>query len=157
MKSAFNSNFYITAATVIPVLYIALIVQAGTVGDTLAKLDRVLSAKINSESHNSITIVIMTLGFVVAFAIWLASAAILILGIGGEIAAILALYNQSDSDSIRLFVLISTILLLAISTVGPALTISAAFARPVTRWTRALIQVLRTLLSTNQGPDHNKR
>jgi hypothetical protein len=155
--NAFNSNFYITAATVIPVLYITLIVQARTVSDMLTRFDRLMSAKIKGESHKTITLVIMTLGFAVAFTIWCVSAAILILGIGGEIAAILALYSQSDSDGVRLFVLVSTILLLVISTIGPALTISTAFARPLTRWIKAFIQVLRTSLSAGSGSGHNDR
>jgi hypothetical protein len=155
MKSGFNSNFYITAATIIPLLYITIILQASTVRDMQARLDRVMSAKVKSESQNTITLVVITLGFVAAFVIWLTSAAILIVGIGGEIAAILALYYQSDSDSTRLFVLVSTILLLVVSTVGPALTISTAFMRPIPKWARVMIQVLRAILSTDRNPDHN--
>lgn len=156
MNSAFNSDFYIAAATVIPVLYFALIVQADRVRDILTHLDQALYAKIKNESHTSITLIIITLGFMVAFIIWLASAAILILGIGGEIAAIVVLYQQSDSHDVRLFVLITTILLLAISIIGPALVVSTAFTRPQTRWAKALIHVLRTMHGASDSSDHKK-
>ena len=151
MENTFNSNFYLAAATVIPVLYIALIVQANAVRDILTRLDHAMYAKIRSESHSSIILLLMILGLIAAFAVWLVSVAILIFGIVGEITSIQALYHQSDSENIRFLVLVSTILLLAISTVGPALTVSIAFARPIARWTKAFVQVLQNLLSADQS------
>jgi hypothetical protein len=155
MKDTFNSNFYITAATVIPVLYLALIVQANAVRDLLTRLDRAMQAKTKAQSQGSIISVLIILGFIAASAIWLASTVILILGIGGEVAAILVLYRQSDSDSVRNFVLVSTILLMVITTAGPALTISCAFTRPMRRWTQALIQALQNLLNADHSADRN--
>ena len=154
MKDAFNSNFYVIAATVIPVLYLALIVQANAIRQLLGRLDRAMQTKTRRESHNAIIPVLIILGLIAASAIWLVSTAILILGIGGEIAAILVLYHQSDSENVRDFVLVSTILLLVITTAGPAVTISYAFTRPMRRWARALIQALQDLLNSYRSVDH---
>jgi hypothetical protein len=146
MKTTFNSNFYLTTAAVIPVLYIALIVQANTMRDMLVRLNNAMHAKITSEPSGPIALVLIILGLTAAFAIWLTSVGIVIFGIVGEIASILSLYNQSDSGTIRLLVLVSTILLLVITTIGPVLTVSFAFTRPMASWARIFFPLLWSLL-----------
>jgi hypothetical protein len=155
MKTAFNSNFYLTTAAVIPVLYVALIVQANAARDMLLRLDHAMHEKIKRESQGSIVLVLMILGLAAACIIWLASVAIVIFGIVGETASILSLYNQSDSETIRLLVLVSTILLLIVTTIGPVLTVSFAFTRPMIRWAKAFFQVLRRLLSADHTSNNN--
>ena len=115
MKDSFNSDFYITAATVIPLFYITLFLQgnlvqglAKRVGDTWA----VPASTIRSFLKSYILWPIANLIFVSAVA-----------GIAAEALSLLALYHQSDNTVIRAIVLWSMLGLLALVGANPTIAI----------------------------------
>jgi MFS family permease len=115
MKDSFNADFYATAATVIPVLYLALAVQGSTLDTVLTRLYGVevrkgmiiggWTAKQNKGRRSR------CMGaYVTAFGL----AASLIYGLIGEAIAILALYHRQSSPGQAQWVLISVIILVAL-------------------------------------------
>ena len=129
MLNNFNSNFYIMTSTVIPVLYVALLVQFPAIGrilerltDNLVKLRRGWAKR--SFLHRRFYIIVG--GFYIAF---LAGVAILVLSVIGEIDSILALYRNSDNTGVRHSTLIAVIGLLVAALMVPSWTIIAQCAR----------------------------
>jgi hypothetical protein len=133
---AFNANFYVAAATVIPVLYLALTLQGPTVRRLMERgIDqsyKVLMLELKKESNKSWRQrqaeiwgrSILTVAFIYTNFIIFSS------GIIGESIAIVALYHESASTLSGEFVLGATIGLLAviaasqlfIIATGPSLT-----------------------------------
>jgi hypothetical protein len=117
----FNTDFYVTGATVIPVLYLALAIQ-GDVYVRVATLFHKIWKKGTSRWQNA-------LGGILYFALFIAGLAIVAYAGLGEILAILALYHRSASSWMALSVLISVILLLVAVLAWPAVNIVIVFLR----------------------------
>jgi hypothetical protein len=130
LKDTFNSNFYMMTATVIPVLYLALILQAPMMAIVLAYLKEINDRLIRRND------------FLAALLFWptyygtmflgIGGLALLYMGVGSEVVSILALFHESDNYSNRQFVLFSTIILLVVTVATPLSTIIRA-------WTPALL------------------
>jgi hypothetical protein len=141
MKDTFNTNFYLAAATVIPLLYITLFLQsqvmqtvtrgfAGVVDRVVSFLaDRIdaLAHRISVLNKSSIvyplaTVVGMAVGLiylVIIVAVLIAAFA----GIVAEALSLWALYYQSDNVTMRAIVLWSMIGLLVLAAANPTITI----------------------------------
>jgi hypothetical protein len=115
----FNSTFYATAATVIPVLYLALTLQGSTHRDLMSRW-----RKTNQESpmqlRSQIRVVALT---VVA----IAAGYVIIFGIIGEYSALQALSAERTGPNTRSNVYDSCIWLLIMVGVVPVLQFSNAF------------------------------
>jgi hypothetical protein len=116
---AFNGLFYATAATIIPVLFLAIAVQGRTYEDMLktgvATYRRVRQdPQVRQSAFWSVT--------ATYFASSPAITAVLILaaGAGAEICAVLALYQQHIGSHAGLYVLIGTIFLVIEIALWPA-------------------------------------
>ena len=120
---AFNGLFYATAATIIPVLFLAIAVQGPLYGDLLkasaATLRRFREHKAGASPRH--LVVRLWIGSVLASG---AAVAILIVTVGGEIEALLSLKMQRVYGDPQAAIA-AAVLLTAAAAVGPAL----AFAR----------------------------
>jgi hypothetical protein len=120
---AFNGLFYATAATIIPVLFLAIAVQGPLYGDLLkasaATLRRFRAHKAGSSPRR--LILRLWAGSVLASS---AAVAILIVTVGGEIEALLSL-NAERAYGDPHAAIAAAMLLTAAAAIGPAL----AFAR----------------------------
>lgn len=125
---AFNGLFYATAATVIPVLFLAIAVQGLAFQQVLLAM-RWLNGAANAarRRHDSYRHYYMPL-CLLTIAAMLIAAAIPYLGAAGEIDAILALYHHQASGAGSL-VLAATILLAIIAAGGPAIAFVEALNR----------------------------
>jgi hypothetical protein len=121
---AFNGLFYATAATIIPVLFLAIAVQGPLYGDLLkasdAALRRFRQHKAQPTSPPRL-VLRLWIGSVLASG---AAVAILIVTVGGEIEALLSLKMQRAYGDPQAAIA-AAVLLTAAAAVGPAL----AFAR----------------------------
>src|SRR5580704_3737719 len=119
----FNGLFYATAATIIPVLFLAIAVQGPLYGDLLktsaATLRRFREHKAGSSPRR--LILRLWIGSVLASG---AAVAILIVTVGGEIEALLSL-NAERAYGDPHAAIAAAVLLTAAAAIGPAL----AFAR----------------------------
>lgn len=140
MHDPFNSNFYIVAATVIPLLYVALILQ-GSVTEDLERMNKKIGQYedrllINAQKYPSkfehyahdlrfwlIAYIWATLGIVIAFVL---SVVAILAGILAEGLSLWCLFNQSDNLWVREIVLWSTLTLLAAMAFRPILAIFKA-------------------------------
>lgn len=117
--NTFNANFYITAATVIPVLYLALTLQGNTYRDLMARwreTNRVSPFTLRAQAR------------VVLVALIAISGAIAILqGVLGEYSALQALANEHAGDQTESNVFGACLLLLVMVAVGPAWWFLEAF------------------------------
>jgi hypothetical protein len=120
---AFNGLFYATAATIIPVLFLAIAVQGPLYGDLLkasaATLRRFREHKAGSSPRR--LVLRLWIGSVLASG---AAVAILIVTVGGEIEALLSL-NAGRAYGDPHAAIAAAVLLTAAAAIGPAL----AFAR----------------------------
>jgi hypothetical protein len=120
---AFNGLFYATAATIIPVLFLAIAVQGPLYGDLLkasaATLRRFREHKAGSSPRR--LVLRLWIGSVLASS---AAVAILIVTVGGEIEALLSL-NAERAYGDPHAAIAAALLLTAAAAIGPAL----AFAR----------------------------
>jgi uncharacterized sodium:solute symporter family permease YidK len=105
LKSTFNTGFYATAATVIPVLYLALSLQGSTF-DAMSSWLGKFSIKNFGRSKDA------ERRYWSAFFVITVTVCLLIQSFFGEISAIDALYSRQSSASTSRFVLISLIILL---------------------------------------------
>lgn len=143
MKDSFNADFYAAAATVIPVLYLAIAVQGSTFDATLRWLYGIVARrsgiaarytagarlawlrKIPGNRGRRITHVSIAL---VASTIVLFMAIALIGSLVGETIAILALYDR-QSSSWQVLCVISVIFLAAVIALIPFWRLAATFLR----------------------------
>lgn len=109
MAKSFPTDFYVTCATVIPVLFLALVVQGGT-----------YEAMLNTALHAARTLPRRNRDYAVAEIFPTVAYLTFIAGLGGEALALLALYRGSDDRATRNIVLITTLILLADATAAPA-------------------------------------
>jgi hypothetical protein len=112
MKDSFNADFYATAATVIPVLYIALAVQGSTLEDIAKWASRRIYGKPGESSKVRVQLSVMGASFL-AGAIFGSAWA--------EVTALNALYNQKADAADAQFVLFAlTIWIVTIGVVSLA-------------------------------------
>ena len=111
--------FYATAATVIPVLFLAIAVQGRTYETLLNNAIR--AAALDNQSAQPSRPWYKTILTETRF-LWPATAAglVLVYGALGELAAILILQNQADIGAIQTFVGGAVILLTVVAAAGPA-------------------------------------
>lgn len=118
MKEPFNANFYITAATLLPVLYIAIVLQ----GSTYAIL---IKRAIDEWLKNLAIYWIVRIAAYVILSSWVI----------GEVLSVYALYEQSDSAGVRKLVLAAVVILILTASAGPAKAyfthLHKAFSAPV--------------------------
>jgi len=117
---AFNGLFYATAATVIPVLFLAIAVQ-GNAYETLLRAWQITFRLVLGAAFRGIS-----LGFFVsALAFYglliLLGFAIVATGGYGELFAVYALYQRHDQASTRQTVLLATMFLIILVVAGPLL------------------------------------
>jgi hypothetical protein len=124
VAKSFPSDFYVTCATVIPVLFVALIVQGGTYE---AMLRTALDAAQTLPRRNRD----IAAAHVLPVVAYLTFAA----GLLGEALALVVLYRGADTHAIRISVLITTLILLVMVT-----------AVPGWKWWRAQQAVIRQRL-----------
>jgi hypothetical protein len=121
----FPSDFYITCATVLPILYLALVVQGPTYEDMLKRAMEAAHTQRRRAALRPLTNA------------YLAVSA----GLVGEAVAIVVLFIGSDMEIIRLGVLITTLSMLFATGAGPTF-----------RWLGAMRKVTRELRSIRR-PD----
>jgi hypothetical protein len=133
MKQGFNTNFYLMATTVIPVLYVALIVQFPLIARITANLaDEAEKLGTRIPLQKSITLKkriepgLLVLGVVVTIAVGILIIEQTVLG---EILGILAMFHQSNSQHVQESVLHSLYILLIINLFVPAWTVLEAATR----------------------------
>jgi hypothetical protein len=138
---AFNSVFYLAAATVIPVLYLALTIQGSLLPGLLTRLHRNLElmAKPKDEQARQRRVIVILGG---AYALIAVAVLIIAAGVVGEIVALLALLRLRDATWERLVVLWSLVGLLVVTAAGPLWALNAAWVRlqwiPLRRLWKAL-------------------
>lgn len=120
---AFNGLFYATAATIIPVLFLAIAVQGPLYGDLLKAFEAALRRLREHRAGSSPRRLVLRLwiGSVLASG---AAVAILIVTVGGEIEALVSL-NVGRAYGDPHAAIAAAVLLTAAAAIGPAL----AFAR----------------------------
>lgn len=101
MATNFNADFYVTCATVIPVLFIAAAVQRQALIFLLNRVGR------RTVRHRELQFLRFR------------AAVIVIAGVVGEVIALLALYWRSEMPWQRLMVLLATLILVAAVGVAP--------------------------------------
>lgn len=132
MKDNFNSNFYITAATVIPLLYITLFLQSQIIQNLSRSFLRV-GAKISDQFFRKaemsrrapllfLDLILLAALFVLLVLICLIIAAAFA-GIVAEALSLWALYYQSDNVTMRAIALWSMLGLLVLVSANPTITI----------------------------------
>ena len=115
MAKDFNADFYITCATVIPVLFLAVAVQGQAYETVLLKtLITARTRRDDGKTHQAEATIASFLLRQVAYFIWVA-------GAFGELYAVLALYEGHDVGDSRVFVLGSTLILVFALAQGPYL------------------------------------
>jgi hypothetical protein len=119
---AFNGLFYATAATIIPVLFLAIAVQGPLYGDLLKASDAALRRFREHKAGSSPPRLVLRLwiGSVLASG---AAVAILIVTVGGEIEALVSL-NVERAYGDPHAAIAAAILLTAAAAIGPALAFS---------------------------------
>lgn len=105
----FPSDFYVTCATVIPVLFLAIVVQGGTY-ESMLRSAKAAAQKLPRRQRD----------YAAAELLPAAAYLALIAGLIGEIGALIVLYNGSDTRTDRTVVLVATLFLLVIVAAGPA-------------------------------------
>lgn len=113
-RDTFNADFYIVAATVIPVLFLAVTLQGPTYERILNSWR--VNAKKAAEADTS-TNPLATL--LVAASSYVAAIVILLMGFGSEADAILALYRRRSATGLAFFVLFTIMTLMATVAFGP--------------------------------------
>jgi hypothetical protein len=128
-RPGFNSEFYATAAAVIPVLYLALTVQGPMLPALLTRLHNALESMRHPRPGAHARPLKLAVTLMVAYATMTAAAIILAAGGIGEIMALLALAHRHDSAGTRMVVLLSVIGLLVFTAVGPLWALNTAWVR----------------------------
>jgi pimeloyl-ACP methyl ester carboxylesterase len=124
--ATFQPDFYVTCATVIPVLFLAVAVQGTSYQDLLDMLVKVAMAPQNAPPIRKFW------AYMAAGLTALVGYLVVGLGVGGEIAALYALYRGHE-DGEREIVLVATLMLVAAAAAGPVQHSFSAAAKS-TRW-----------------------
>lgn len=131
MAKTFPADFYVTCATVIPVLFLALVVQGGTYESMLRTA---LEAAHRQPMRSRDGAVATLLPLIPYFA--------LMSGVLGEAAALSALFSGSDTKTGRTAVLVMTLTL-----------VIAAAAAPTWRWFKVDDEIRVRLRQTDRRQD----
>ena len=119
----FHDTFYATAATVIPVLFLAIAVQPGLYGDLLGAARR---ASLRADRGvRTIKVPGMGLAYITWGATWGLALIILVVGIYGELAAIYALYVWH----LESLVFLSIAILVVVAAIAPAWALGSFLVR----------------------------
>jgi hypothetical protein len=112
----FNADFYVTAATVIPILYLALTLQGQTYEQILTRVKA--SSSTRSWKDGLVLISLFIVGTLIVF-----------YAILGELLAIIAIYERKPptENGGGTNVLVSMLMLFAVVTIWPLLRILAIF------------------------------
>lgn len=153
---AFNGLFYATAATLIPVLFLALAVQGGMYEYLLRRAD-------NATSYQQKTIgapfIQQLAGGAAGIAGGMAQAiayAILVFGVGGEITAIRALSIQKAGSQGHAFVYLAAIILTVAIAVNPGLALLASIWRAtIGSWWRSTRAMIKAAAGAPQAQRHD--
>lgn len=123
MNKTFDSDFYVTTSTIIPVLYIALAAQFPLLSRLVSKYPTFYLAarnrnsrgpKIDNRTQMQLNILIVVSGVIAWVAvIFLALSAL------GEVLSLLALYRESDDPSVKQTVFESTVVLIILTLAVP--------------------------------------
>jgi hypothetical protein len=132
----FNADFYLAAATVIPILLLALTLQGRTFEELLNRSYKELEGKPLPRLTRRWRILLFT------YAIFVAMFSIIALGFAGEWFSILSLDHRAPYGPITVKFSILVLLVIVIS--GPTLRLGAAYFR----W-------IRVLSSRRQGQPDN--
>jgi hypothetical protein len=138
----FNADFYITAATVIPVLYLALTVQGTMFPWLVARLGKALE-KMKGEVGSKAKLVKLLGTLLGAYTAMTAAALIITAGVVGEIVALLVLVHRHDSTAARQIVFDSTVGLLVFTAAGPIWALNTAWVRLQWIPLRTVVRALR--------------
>jgi hypothetical protein len=114
----FNGLFYATAATIIPVLFLAIAVQGRGYQNLINALADIDRRRTSSPRGDWKPIPLTAASFV----LFSAAALIVVYGVASEIFAIYALYQQQARSSTGQTVLTGLIILTIATAAGPALT-----------------------------------
>ena len=114
----FNGNFYITTATVIPVLYLAMTVESQVYQRTI---DRLRSSV--REAEFKFWPQIKTSAWILASFM---SAGVILFGVYAEYLALDALYTENTSATVQQSVLVAIVGLLILTAIGPFYTFITA-------------------------------
>jgi hypothetical protein len=136
LNNGFNSNFYIVTATVIPVFYLALVVQAPMLNRIVSRLgkssDRMWVYPTDKIGHARRYPKVKLRSFILigsSLVPFIVGAAALISSIVGEIDSVLALYYQSDNKYYRRATLTAIFVLLGATLLLPLWTMLVAYVR----------------------------
>ena len=114
MTKHFNADFYVTCATVIPVLYLAVAVQGRTYESVLRASRTVAQSKVSERWPYR------TWRFFISRFLDYLAFSIVFFGVWGEVAALIALYKGSERGQ-QPVVFMATLILLATAAAGPLL------------------------------------
>jgi hypothetical protein len=114
-KDAFNADFFVAAATVIPVLFLALTLQGNTYEEILTYWQK----KVKETAENN-----RKLANIINWLIYTTAGFVLACGFIGEVYAMISLYYERSSSDRKQFVIFSVVLLLAVTVFGPAIRFS---------------------------------
>jgi hypothetical protein len=123
MAKDFSPDFYVTCATVIPVLFLAVAVQGRPYQSVLgASLKAAQPMRGGPRMHRLAGRPMRRLGsYVASRFLDLIAFTILSAGVLGEFLALLALYRGSDNPGTRMTVLLATLVLVVAVVTGPLL------------------------------------
>jgi hypothetical protein len=144
---AFNANFYVVAATVVPVLFLALAVQSRgyqNLLDALAAIDRI--------SRHLGRWCLQAGGLVISLCLLISALLIVLYAADSEVTAIYALYQQQADRGTAQAVLFGTILMIIATAAGPAI----AFINALIASTPRVSRRLALTASRSIGPDLDK-
>jgi hypothetical protein len=116
MTKHFPSDFYVTCATVIPVLFVAIAVQRGPYKLLLhASMAAVRATAAVSRVSRRRALPALAWALLIRFSAY----AIVLAGLYGEFYALMALYSASERSGQRVTVFVMTLILLFAAVVGP--------------------------------------
>jgi hypothetical protein len=105
----FNADFYVTCATVIPVLFLALVVQGGTYENMLRTAMEAAHRHPGRGRDGAASAFLPAVAYLT-----------LVAGVLGEAFALGALFSRWDTTASRATVMVMTLLLLVVIAAGPA-------------------------------------
>lgn len=129
MRSDFNSDFYVAAATVIPVLYLALGVQGSLLTGVITRLNKSLRVMSRQRPDTPLRQLGLVGRVAVSYALMVVAILIVAAGVVGEGAALLALYHQKGGPASGRLVLGSLIALLVLTAASPTWALILAWPR----------------------------
>jgi hypothetical protein len=119
VKAPFNRDFYVTVATIMPVLYLALTLQGSSFAHMVSQSGKALGhlrRERGEPSRRRLWLSVRSFGLIVG------AIAVLYAWLTGELRAMTALYHQSDTPGDSTYVVLCLIVLLIAATTGPFVT-----------------------------------